>query len=79
MNMKIFETSDFHVAITLCTLGFKLVNINKTDLRRYLFEFEDTPEIMKQIEAYFRGELRLDPRLILLNSKLLKDRMYERI
>ena len=75
--MKIFETSDFHLAITLCTLCFPLIVINKSNPKRYSFEFQDTPEIHSAIEAFFKGELRLDPRLVLLNSKLLKDRMYE--
>ena len=79
MNMKIYETSDFHLAITLCTMGFKLTFVNKADSKRYVFEFEDSPEIQPLIEQYFRGELRLDPRLVLINAKLLKDRMFEKI
>lgn len=78
MNMKIFETSDFHQTITLCALGFQLVKVNKSDSRRFIFEFESTPEILQQSENYFQGKLRLDPRIVLLNSKLVKDRMYEK-
>lgn len=78
MNMKIYETSDFHLAITLSSLGFPLFGINKTDPKRFTFEFDETPDLMKYVEAYFRGELRLDPRIVLLNAKLLKDRMYEK-
>lgn len=76
MNMKIFETSDFHQAITLCALGFQLINVNKSDPRRYVFEFIETPEIIERSQEYFQGKLRLDPRIVLLNSKFLKDRMH---
>lgn len=78
MNMKIYETSDFHLAITLSTLGFPLFGINKTDPKRFRFEFDETPELIKYLELYLRGELRLDPRLVLLSAKLMKDRMYEK-
>lgn len=76
--MKIYNTSDFHLAITLCTLGYQLIKVNKSDSRRFVFEFESTPELLQQSENYFQGKLRLDPRIVLLNSKLVKDRMYEK-
>ena len=76
--MNMYETSDFHLAITLCSLGFNISCINKTNPRRFIFEFERSQEIYEYVESYFHGDLRLDPHVVLLNAKLLKDRMYER-
>lgn len=73
-----YRTSDFHLATTLCALSFKLNCIDETNPKRCVFEFEDDSSITQHVEAYFRGELKMDPRLILLNSKLLKDRLYNR-
>jgi len=76
--MKIFETSDFHTVTTLCTLGFAIECINKTNPNRYIFEFLDSPALQKHLKAYQQGLLRLDPRIVLINAKLVKDRMYEK-
>lgn len=76
--MKIYSTSDWHLATTLSTLGFTLQCIDKTNPSRYSFEFEESLSLMKAIDNYFKGLIKLDPRLVLLNAKLLKDRMYER-
>ena len=78
MSMKnFFKTSDFGLCVVLSVLGFKLISIDKSNPAKAIFEFEDDGEIQKYSEAYFRGELRLDPRLVLLESRLIKSRLKQ--
>jgi len=72
-----FKTSDFGLCVVLCVLGFKLTSIDKTNPNRAIFQFENDVEIEKYTESYFRGELRLDPRLVLLQSRLVKSRLKQ--
>jgi len=76
MGISIYKTSDFHTCIVLSTLGFKLVAIDKTNPKRFVFQFEANPEIHNKIDLFFRGELRLDPRIVLIQEKLIKQRIY---
>lgn len=77
MEMKTyFRTSDLPLAVTLYTLGFPLIGIDKTSPKRAVFLFEDDNNTSDAVTAFHRGELRIDPRLILTNAKLVKDRLY---
>jgi hypothetical protein len=78
MKKNFYETSDFGVCVVLYTLGFKLTSINRSNPNRLVFEFEFEPDLTKAVESYFRGELKLDPRLILLNSRLIKSLIKEK-
>lgn len=73
---NLYETSDFHLAVTLNALGFKLVSIDRSDYRRSIFQFSNEPQISQVIEAFFRDELTLNPRVVLLSAKLVKDRLH---
>lgn len=73
--MKTFSTTDFQASVILSALGFKLTSIDKSQ-PRYAFVFEDHPDIEKCMEDFYKGELKLDPKLVLLHQKLIKDRMY---
>ena len=74
--LNLYETSDFHLAVTLHALGFKLVSIDRSDYRRSLFQFSNEPQISQVIEVFFRDELTLNPRVVLLSAKLVKDRLH---
>lgn len=74
--MKPYETSDYQLAVVLSTLGFKLAYVNKTNGKRAVFEFEHDDEISKSVEAFFRDQLKLNPRVVLTNARLVKDRLY---
>lgn len=73
---KLFKTTDYNLTVTLCSLGFTLASINKTTPQRCIFQFENSPEIEKYAESYFRGEIKLDPRIVLIQAKFVKNRLH---
>jgi hypothetical protein len=70
------KISDFQLAVTLSTLGFQLEDIDRTSSERYQFCFRGNKKLDETIQAFWRGELRLEPKALLLNHKLLKSRIY---
>lgn len=71
-----FKTSDFPLASTLLALGFRLRTIDRSDSRRYQFCFEQSDEIQEANNDFWRGELRIEPKLLFLHQKSLKSRIH---
>ena len=68
--------SDMPLAVTLSTLGFRLENIDRTDSARAQFCFKREDDLDEAVGRFWRGELRVEPKALLLNHKLLKSRLY---
>lgn len=75
MRMNTFSTTDFQICVVLSALGYKLIEIDKSQ-PRFVFHFEDNPQIQTNIDKFYSGELSLDPRLVLMHTKLIKDRIH---
>lgn len=76
MNNAYFSTSDFPLAVTLLSLGFILDSLNSGDAGRSEFRFSRETSLDETVQAFWRGELRLEPKTLFLNHKLLKSRLY---
>lgn len=75
MNMSHFRTSDFPLGISLITLGFKLNHLSKGTDGRITFNFERTQGLDETVQAFWRDEILVEPKLFYLNQKLLKSRI----
>lgn len=71
-----FQTSDFALAITLISLGFKIYHIDRNDSSRVQFCFEREKGLDQAVTAFWTDEIRIEPKVLLLNHKLLKSRLY---
>ena len=76
MKPDVFELSDFEIATLLLTLGFKLVEIDKSTPKRARFLFENDHKISETIDSYFSDKLSVNPRFLFMQSKGLKNRLY---
>lgn len=76
MKSDIFELTDLEITTLLLTLGFKLLEIDKTNPKKAVFIFENNPKIPEAIDAYFNDSLSVNPRLLFMQSKSLKNRLY---
>ncbi|MCX6720148.1 MAG: DUF5659 domain-containing protein [Candidatus Staskawiczbacteria bacterium] len=74
-NLSI-SISDLNVASVLMTLGYKLLETDKTDPRRVIFVFENNKDIQKVINDYFNDDIKLPAQTLLNNQKLLKNRIW---
>jgi len=73
--MNTYTTTDFQICVVLSALGYKLIEIDKSK-SRFVFHFEDNPQLQTYIDKFYSGELSLDPRLVLMHTKLVKDRIH---
>ncbi len=79
MNMSIsktFATSDYCLATTLITLGYRLVGLDRKDPKRVFFEFQPTIQLEKNVEAYWDNQLLVSPRDFFNSQRQLKSRLY---
>ena len=73
--MKVYEVSDWQLAVSLKTLGHELVDIDRANLRRQIFQFRNTPELEKAAQDFFQDKLLLNPRAVMTNARFLKERL----
>jgi len=76
MKIQTFQTTDFYTAVFLLTSGFKLIEIDKTNPRRFSFVFQDQESRAKLLEDFFNGSARVEPRQFISSIKELKTLMY---
>ena len=69
------KVSDMPLAVTLTTLGFTLEEIDRTQ-QRFQFCFKHDDSLLKAIDLFWRGEIKVDPKALFLNHKALKSRLY---
>lgn len=74
--MKTYRTSDYQVAVLLSVYGHKLLQVDKSDYRRSVFEFKSEEGTEELVEAFFKDELQANPRHVLVHAKLVKDRLH---
>lgn len=73
---NLYETSDYQVATVLIALSIRLINVDRSNPHRAIFQFEYTQAIEESVRKFHTDQLLLNPRHVLLNAKLLKDRLH---
>lgn len=71
-----YKTSDLSLA-TVLSLYFPINSIDRTDQYKAYFLFKrDNDELDQMVEAFWRGELRIDPQMYFNQLKAIKSRLY---
>ena len=73
---ELFITADLSLASSLLTLGYEIQNLDKTNPHKAQFIFQRSPGLDSDIQNYWNGNLRINPRLFSDNIKMLKNRLY---
>ncbi|MEX2210017.1 MAG: DUF5659 domain-containing protein [Patescibacteria group bacterium] len=71
-----FDTSDFHLATALSALGHHLETVDRTNHSRSVFQFSNSGSAEQDAEAFYKDQLSLNPRVVLVHTKLIKDRLH---
>ncbi|MEX2013933.1 MAG: DUF5659 domain-containing protein [Parcubacteria group bacterium] len=72
-----FTTFDLNLASTLVSLGFELLELDRTaDPRKVRFVFRQDSELGKSVENYWANNLTVSPQELFNAQKLLKNRIY---
>lgn len=71
-----YQTSDLAIT-TFLSIFFPIDTIDKSNPERAIFQFKHSPDLDRYIEAYFRDEQPVSPRLFFAQLKFIKSRLYE--
>ncbi len=71
-----FQTKDLPLAATL-SLWYPLQRIDKTNPDKAIFIFRKDENFNQLVEAYWRGELKVNPISYFAQLKFIKSRLYE--
>lgn len=72
-----YQTTDLCLCCTLITLGFILDSIDKTNPQKVIFLFKREEGLDETIEDYFKGFIRVEPKLFFANLRFIKSRIRE--
>jgi len=70
-----YRTSDLALAATI-SLFYPIEAIDKQNPRKAYFIFKREEGLDKLIEKYWRGELRVEPKMFFNQLRVLKARLY---
>ncbi len=76
MTTDYYRTTDLGLTASLTASGFIITDIDKSNPRRVVFLFDDTPELQEMVSRFWSLELKLPAAVLLENIKLLKSRIY---
>jgi hypothetical protein len=71
-----WETHDIAIASALTCLDFPIISLNKSNPKRARFIFALSEGLTLSVEAFWAGNLRLDPQKYAFMLKTLKNRIY---
>lgn len=71
-----FITYDIGLAASLVTLGYKLIDVDKSNPRKSQFMFNRDEQTEKMVNKYWDDSLTLPARSFVDNLKMLKNRLY---
>ncbi len=73
---KHFYTYDLGCSSALISAGFKLVELDKSNLKKVQFIFQLEEGIEKVVDDYWADRLEVKARTFFDNTKMLKNRIY---
>jgi len=73
---KKFSTFDLGLATTLTTLGYKLLELDKTNPKKVRFIFKEEKNIEQTMLKYWNNEITVPALFLFNNLKTLKNRLY---
>jgi len=71
-----FKSSDFYLCCFLVAKGAVVIDIDKTNPRRSVFMFEDSPELQQDVEDFFNQRASINPRTFASAIKDVKQQLY---
>ena len=56
MQHSFFTTTDWYLCVWLIAKDFEMVSIDKRDIRKCVFQFEDSQKIREAVKAFWDNE-----------------------
>lgn len=75
LNTEFYSTSDLSLATTL-SLWCPIEDIDRSNPRKALFIFQNTEELQKLVDEYYRNEIKISPQVYFNQLRVIKARLY---
>lgn len=75
-NKALYQCSDLALVAYL-SLSFPIESIDRSNSRKAVFYFKKSKELNEQIQAYWRGETKVETRTYFDELRRIKARLYE--
>lgn len=75
LNTEFYSTSDLSLATTL-SLWCPIEDIDRSNPRKALFIFQNTEELKKLVNEYYRNEIKISPQVYFNQLRVVKARLY---
>lgn len=76
MNQSEFSTFDLGLATALVTLGYELLELDKSNPKKVRFLFKREKNIEQIMDDYWNNKIKLSAQILFNNQKMLKNRIY---
>ena len=71
-----FASQDLALSTALLSLGYELIELDKSEARRVKFVFAKNPQLDQAVQDYFNRALLIEPQSYFDCMKRLKNRLY---
>jgi hypothetical protein len=78
-EIDVIKTSDFTLASTLLCLGFDIIGIDKTDIKRVIFYYRKTSDLEMAMQKFVNNEVRVNPKDFVFAQREVKTIIYSDI
>jgi signal transduction protein with GAF and PtsI domain len=73
---EFWTTHDLGCASALVSLGYKLITLEKSNIKKVQFIFLRTDEIENTVAAYWANQLKINPQSFFNSIKMIKNQIY---
>jgi len=73
---KTYSTYDLNLATSLLTLGYKLIELDKENIKKVKFIFKHQKAIEQSANDFWEDKINLPAKTLFTNQKTLKNRIY---
>ncbi len=73
---KTYSSYDLNLASTLLTLGYKLIELDKTNIKKVKFVFKHQKGIEQSATDFWDDKITLPAKTLFANQKTCKNRIY---
>lgn len=74
--MKTYQTFDLNLCSTLITMGYKLIELDKANIKRVQFIFKYEKGIEQSAIDFWENKITLPAKALFDNQKTCKNRIY---
>lgn len=75
-ELEVIKTSDFTLTATLLCLGFDILGIDKTNMKRVIFYFKKVTECEAAIQDFRNNRIQVNPKDFVSAQREIKSTIY---